>query len=634
MTKSGRPTNPLTGALSTLPASVVKALLNDRAFLNEFNIPARTIWSVGESGVPLELSTLLSAVRQWYATGHAQLEINEESWDFAWIEVDGRREVGLAKGDQESLLPPLKPLAPDRQVRLDGFDRAARELLLPFEIRDRWRESLSAGPLSDKAFEEFEQDCDLNPLRVLSHLQRQLRRGNASLTELVPPEVSYYEALIGAPTAGGDLTSHTDQATRRCIRLAQDYGTDGAFRALQLAAHPFISKGFARGLADQKPFIDALPQVVAKGGLMTVVAALEAALALVAERAAFREPIEALANRLVELDEIAGPSRYRLLSTLFRMVEGELAATRAVPGMPPVWRRHASLVHAALLEESLAGEPDIERFVDWATVRDPYFYQQTLCDMRREPRWQPWMGGDIQFRAELLGRVVMAGVPVKKALTPAGKRTLLGRGKRSILGRADLGRAFLPGPLEGAAASFSELPRELSAMIESGLSAEVIQMDAIARLANSALIFGITAEQAELAAGALQRSEYDVRGSSEAGQIEGMLQGLATVAAVSRSQALAEDVRVVVRRYLRRTDKVLSPDKALSVGLIAAAAHENEADWSEFFGKWSAELAFAKLSNNEAEQLYANLHWLTRSSSHLARTCSPALSALEAFLGR
>lgn len=111
-----------------------------------------------------------------------------------------------------------------------------------------------------------------------------------------------------------------------------------------------------------------------------------------------------------------------------------------------------------------------------------------------------------------------------------------------------------------------------------------------------------------------------------------LLHGLAKVSAVTRSKALADEIRVLSRAARRRTGSTLSPEAVARIALVAAAANGEFAAWSSFVGDWLAELAFVDMSREQASALQADIHTLLHIEPLLWETCGRAEAALSAFL--
>ena len=112
------------------------------------------------------------------------------------------------------------------------------------------------------------------------------------------------------------------------------------------------------------------------------------------------------------------------------------------------------------------------------------------------------------------------------------------------------------------------------------------------------------------------------------------LYGVATVAAVTRSETLADELRVLVRRYTRDPQYALTTDEALRICLVAAASRKDLNDWRDFAGDWLTELAFSDLNHEQADALFSHLLCLFVAVPELWVSSGRAHAALQALLGR
>ena len=175
------------------------------------------------------------------------------------------------------------------------------------------------------------------------------------------------------------------------------------------------------------------------------------------------------------------------------------------------------------------------------------------------------------------------------------------------------------------------LPAEISEAIETQLGAEEVGPSSFIALVNSALIFRVGADQAELAAKALKLGNYRLANVEDRSQLLAILNGLATVAAVARSRALADELRILVRRYRRDAQYALSIEEAMRICLVAAASRADLNDWREFAGDWLTELAFGDLEGDDGEVLHSHLQCLCHAVPELWVSCGRADAALMAY---
>ena len=145
------------------------------------------------------------------------------------------------------------------------------------------------------------------------------------------------------------------------------------------------------------------------------------------------------------------------------------------------------------------------------------------------------------------------------------------------------------------------------------------------------MIFHVDADKAQLAAEALKRSKYRLANVDDKPQLLSTIFGLATVAATTRNPVLAEELRVLARRYRHDVNYGFSTEDETNVCLAAAASHVNLTDWTDFVGDWLTELAFGQLESHDGKVLRMHLQWLCHAVPELWSSCGKADAALMAF---
>jgi hypothetical protein len=334
-------------------------------------------------------------------------------------------------------------------------------------------------------------------------------------------------------------------------------------------------------------------------------------------------------------DPEAESGRLKLCSALFALVEAELARTQIFGKRPPFWRRLASITQASLIESQLAQVPlDIAEFSNSAlSGAGRNFYMQTLVDLRREPRWLPDSIDPSQLKAEFLGRIAAAGKVNERKIRSKELRDLaIGDGAEGIQTLLAFPFYCLPGPLEGAIESQMDMPPAFKVNVERDLVSETLKVNSFAGLVNSALVFRIGPELVELTSKALQRVKYQLRHDGPQDQSFALLAGLATVAGVTRSVELADQVRILTRVLRRRTDVEINAQDTLRICMITAACHQELDAWCRFVGDWVTEIAFGALERRAAERLVFDIEMLCQIQPSLWRTCSKAQAACKALI--
>jgi hypothetical protein len=274
-----------------------------------------------------------------------------------------------------------------------------------------------------------------------------------------------------------------------------------------------------------------------------------------------------------------------------------------------------------------------QSFSDFALrSRHEQSYMQIFADMRLEPRWQPGFVSAAQLQAYFFGRIGLAG---SKAEASFGtdfeelREIILGNKETSLISRFELLRQFLPGPLDGTEYRENLLPDDLDHDIKENLIRDNINASSFLPLVNLSLFFNVSSGHADLASEALKMCNYVLSGLENKAELLYILNGLAGIAAVSRNTSLANNVRIIVRRYRSDPQFGLSMDESLSALLVASASHEALGQWRECVGEVVTELAFGQLEGDEARILHSRLLALLHSVPELWLSCAKAEAALQ-----
>jgi hypothetical protein len=252
--------------------------------------------------------------------------------------------------------------------------------------------------------------------------------------------------------------------------------------------------------------------------------------------------------------------------------------------------------------------------------------------MRLEPRWNPDLAASSQIKADFFGRIMIAASNCEKNIKGNELYDLiLGDKPNSLYRLSDSARPYFCGPLEGAENSPNSLPTDFSKAIKAQLSTDEVGPSSFIALVNSAMIFPLGLEQAELAAEALKLGSHRLANIESRSQLMAVLIGLATVAAVARGQALADELRILVRRYRRDTEYALSIKEAIQICLVASASRAELNEWRECVGSWVVELAFDNFEDKEGKDFYSHLQCLCHVVPELWVSCGRADAALRAY---
>ncbi len=620
------------------PPSVRKSLILDPIFRNKYELKTDAEISFGDSGVSVKRSKLFDGIREIFANSATRPVLKDaagEIWQLELVEKDNEYRIALSYGERRLFLPDFSALSPDQTKRLNGFERQVDEVNLPKEAATKWREILSSSALSDDDLDTLHAEMKETPIRLATLIRSEIEKGESSLSSLVPRSERYFNRLVGECRQSLNIAEYAHTGAQTHLNQLISWRVyDGFLLALLLSSHSFNSYAIDIGRIKEEDLIRAYEWLQSNGDLVSKLGAIEIGLSNLDRQQKIEPFIEKMIEQIRDDNVDSERSRFQLLSALIILVEGELSRTKVLNEKPPFWRRLASITQASLIEREIIGSAvDIAEFSKWAVAnRGQLFYFQTLSDLRREPRWHPDLVTSQQLKAEFIGRIVnAANQNTSKIQKPALRKLLFGKGSESLQSLIEFPFPFLPGPLEGGIELQNEPPADIVRDIEERLSVDVLQTSSFAALVNSALIFRLDSNQAELAAKALRTAKHQLA-QTDKRQLFSVLIGLATVAAVTRSSELADELRILTRRCRHEAGRNLPAEEAMRIGLIAAAAHPDLTGWCEFVGEWITELAFQSLQFDEAERLYSHLEQLCHIVPELWRTCGRTEAALSSVV--
>lgn len=625
--------------LQYVPPLIRKTLLNDHCFKDEIGLKTNaTITFNGD--ISFQRSLLFNAIRR-VLSGECPTALSDFAdriWNLSIDSFDGMLPKLTLSYDQQRLnLPEFSVLSEDASKRICSLEESAADVNLSSKELEEWRRILEKRALVDDEVETFHADLRDTPVYVERTIRDEIIAGKCSVSSFVPNSLRYFERLIGAFESNDSIQEYAISTGRRVFRqLAEWRPYEGFLFSLLVSSHSTLTAEMEVDHLEQKELEKAFKFLEVHGDMLSRLGAIEAGLRLLPDRPQIEPFLLRLVHRIRDDDVESETSEFKLLSALFVLVDGELARTRLLAEKPPFYRRLASLSQAAMIHRQIIQcEMDYVHFSNWAlNNRGQQFYLQSLVDMRAEPRWNPDLADALQIKAEFIGRLMNAGNSCREYLKDVELReTILCDGKQSIAKLCEFPRPYYPGPLEGAEDSPITLPKDLSLIIEEQLNNDV-EASSFITLVNSAMICKIKSDHAELATKALILGNHTLANLEGRSQLLGILRGLATVAAVSRNAALADEIRILVRCYRRDSEYGFSIEDALRIVLVASAARENFMEWKEFAGGWLTELAFGELEINETKTFYSHLLALLHSVPELWVSSARAEAALQALCFR
>ena len=634
-TETLRDSDMAVAALLLFPPDVRTAILKDAEFRERMALGVDVVITVERTGAEFARSKLFEAVRRVLTGADQAVDIEAKDGTIWHVTHDSAKGITVGREGVADSFPDFACMAPDVKRRIEWFERKMTACSIGNERTIRWREVLTDRPLEDEELDELLDECRLTPMHWTVVVRKQLREPNVRAADLVPPDVRYFDRLAGEPSTKTDIREFVSSVLTPHVRtLVQWNSYEGLRTAFLLSSHQRVSEVVDLTTAPREDVFRVFQWLTDHGDRISQIGAIECGLRHL-DLFPEIEPYLAVMTRAISADnpEDSG-GRLKLLSSLVTLVEGEVIRRRIARWRPPFWRRLASIAHAALIErEVLDAKLESAGLADWALSSGwALYYRQSLVDLRQEPRWIPDFISPVQLKAEFLGRIRDAAERHRKSVRNAELSVLLWGESSTFQSETLIPYAALPGPLEGGIEAVIEMPAKYESSIRASLQTEELTPESFVGLVNSSLIFRTDSQLSDLAAQGLSRVRYQLRKVSGSDDPFPLLNGLALVSAVTRSTALATEVRNLCRVARRRAARNLPLEVVVRVALMAAAANNSLSAWSNVVGDWLAELAFADMTREDAIVLQGELEALLHIEPILWETCGRAGAALSAFL--
>ena len=627
-------------ALDLTPPLIRDTLLEDQDFRKKYGITVNSILTFPDIDISFHRSSLYNAVRKVLSGAIEKKVINTkgQKWRLKNISKKGELpHLSLSRGEKHFPLPGLAALSPDRDTRLRFLDEATFDVNLPRNASDQWHNILSERALEDDEVDACLSEFRDTPVEKMRSISTDLRTAQISPSYLIPPSRRYFERLVGEYDESTSIRDYATSVGRTLFaQLSAWRPYDGFLFSLLLSSHSSLTDEINVDQLSSEDLVRAYDFLERHGDRISQLGAIEVGLRVLPSRPEIEQPLMRLIEQIRDDDVDGQASGFKLLSALFCLVDGELSRTRLLSSKPPFYRRLAALSQAALIHRQAVSLPvDIDQFSEWALSNREGFYLQSLADMRLEPRWDPNFAMASHIKADFLGRILIAAQKYERNIKDSQIYDfVLSNKDESLQIFSDSLETWLPGPLEGIENPQRILPSEFAEAIETQLKLEDVGPSSFPALVNSALIFPIDADYVELATKALKRANYHVKKIKDKLQLVMILDGLAKVAAVSRSHRLADELRILVRRYRHDTEYALSMAEVIRICLVAAASRSDLSEWTEFIGDSLTELAFGELKEDEAQGLHLCLNYLCQAVPELWVSCGRADAALSALIDK
>jgi len=619
-----------------VPPLIRETLIEESEFRKEYSFKTTSDISFGDSGVSVQRSILFEAVRK-ILSGTSTEEVTDkggQKWELKNTSGEGKLpRLTLYRTEQSLVLPDYNTLSPDSSIRLSSLEKAASEDNLPRSVREEWHNILSERALEDEEVNAFHNEFRDTPVHRARSIRNEITNGQNST--LVPLSRRFFQRLVGKYEGSASIRDYASGSAKTLFQeLSAWRPYDGILFSLFLSSHSALTDEINVDQLSSEDLVSAFEFLDKHGDRISQLGAIEVGLRILPSKPEIESILIHLIKQIRDDDINENVNGFKLLSALFAFVDGHLSRTRLLSAEPPFYRRLAALSQAALIHRQLLNSTvDLNEIYEWVVDNsDEQFYLQSLADMRIEPSWHPGLAAASQMKADFFGRIMIAANNYKENIKD-GELSMLVFGAQpgSLNSLSEFPLQYFRGPLERAEDTSNILPTSVSKTIETQIGADEVEPSSFIVLVNSAMLFHVGVDQAELAAKTLKSASYRLANIENRTQFLNILSGLATVAAVARSRMLVNELRILVRRYRRDAQYVLSIQEALRICLVAAASFSDLSEWRDFVGDWLTELAFGDLEGNDGKVLHSHLLCLCHAVPELWVSCGRADAALKAF---
>ena len=628
------------GALMQVARPVRDSVCLDEGFCARLGVGPGYVVTLGDRGPSLSLEVVATAVRAVLAGAREKRprDTDGRRWTLRGSTDTGGEPalIVMGRGLRFPLGMEFLALSPRRDVRLK-LARGLRDLAKWAALSGRdWLAVLKDRPVSVEELVAIRADLEDTPSSRAAVLRRGVERGQLTLGMLVPNAKRYFERLVGLWEGSPSLGEYSAKEGLRHLRaLASWRGSEGFLASLYLGSDARLTERMDIGAIGKDDLTDVLEGIRDNGDILACVSAIETGFAALQWHPEVATLLAGLIERVREDDTETVESSIATFACLFHLVECELSQSRLFGRQPAYYRRLASLAHAAFVQREIGSWVSSEDFREWAWSHSALRCRmQSYVDRRSLPRWDWRFGAPSHFKACFVRRIVHGGQKAKTALGPHAALQDVVRGLPDCLDNEAPVQEFrmsLATPVEGPECRLAAMPEETSSALESKFDVEGPQGRTILELGVSAQIWEVGPGAVAAALRALRGSEWQLKGVRSRDELAAVIRAAAEVAAICRSDELAQAVRNLVRKYRVSADVRLSMGDALESVAIAASSHAGLVEWARAMGEGFCEMAFAELTQDEGRVLHMWIRSLAEMAPELWDYCGRADAAVVSY---
>ena len=628
--------------LEMTPPLVQDDLLADRAFRDTYGLSSAVMLSFAAGEISVSRSELYSAIRA-VLSGRTEVTVRDTKRRKWGLLLEPSRDsvptLVLTHGDRRIVLAQYRLLSAAASIRIHVLNEIIEETRLP--THEKWIQLASNRSFTDNEMDEFDDEVRDTPASVARLIRQEIAHGQLSVATVVPTQPRYYAWLVGRYNGSASISDQCTECTARLLRnLCTWRPRDGVLEALMLSCSKIAVRCMDIESLDHSMIPQVFTELDEHGDRLSQTGAVELGLRVLPESPQIERHILSMVRQIRDDDDESLESDYGLVVGLFRVIDAELSRRRTLSFSRPYYRRLSALVQSTVVvREIRSGRIETSSLVKrLSQFRNIWYLLQNYVDMRLEPRWSAVLFDARRMKSACVGRIMAAVDECAENVQSDNLHEVLLEGNDgSVLELFKSNIACwpaFPGPLSAGTDSFGGMPEELRNVVEQRISAGEIDRESLILFADSATMFGLSKDQAGQVAESLKSNRHGITGIEGRSQLVDVVMRLAVAAAACRSEVLADQVRILVRRHRGHKALFLNMFESILVCLSSGASRAGLQEWAEYVGDWLTELAFLDLENEEAVALGSALRCLMAIVPELWRTCGRADAALQVQVGR
>ena len=562
--------------LESFPESVREALIAEQSFIGQFGLPTSMIVTFLPGGNRFSVEDLFDCAQSAFS-GIEGIKISEVESKTVWTVcgVDQKRGTfTLRSAEKEIDVDGYWSVQAAAEDRLRNFETVASQVLLPCNRAKHWSAKLAAKSLSCEEVVAMEQDIKRSLVAVASKIRHEINGGSSNLQTLVPVDPEFWSNAYPVSKDTPALFEFVENTMKPWIAAGtKTYGPRFCAQVLRHCIHSSVAASIDYEDLSQDELLKLAEHVEQEGSMFSKLGFVEAVLAQPRPDPSILASVARIIDFLLEEPETG---RFGLLSSLFFFVSGRLSLSAVFDETPAFVRRLVEFSHASFLEEILisAGVDAKATAFNLAQRVARRAFVVGHLDAHSEVRWMPEFAVPNQLKAEFVCRLSNALLSKEATLEGTVLEDFISEGSdRKIADRLKFPYSFLPGPLEGGVEQSANLPHEWRRLIEAELKKDPPNLGGLNGLVNSGAIFKLPPEITSLSVAALRRVDL-VIDDDDNFSVGAFVDGLARVAAVCKSEHLAEEVWRLSSRIVQRKPLSLECETLFSLPLTLSAAFE------------------------------------------------------------